>query len=97
MIEQQAISAPKSSFLDLIKNRQFLLLWLAQIISQTAWQIMNLALVVQVQTITGSSTAVAGIIICFTIPGILFAAIAGVLVERNSKRLSSCSQTWREV
>ena len=86
MIEQQAISAPKSSFLDLIKNRQFLLLWLAQIISQTAWQIMNLALVVQVQTITGSSTAVAGIIICFTIPGILFSAIAGVLVERNSKK-----------
>ena len=30
---------------------------------------------------TGSSTAVSGIIIAFTIPAILFAAIAGVFVE----------------
>lgn len=72
--------------LDLIKNRNFLLLWIAQIISQTAQQIINLALIVQVAELTGSSTAVSGIIISFTIPAILFAALAGVFVERNSKK-----------
>lgn len=71
---------------DLLKNRQFLLLWIAQILSQTAQQIINFALILQVSALTDSSTAVAGIIICFTVPGILFAAIAGVFVERNSKK-----------
>jgi predicted MFS family arabinose efflux permease len=76
-----------SSMLDVMRNRDFLKLWLAQITSQTAQQIVNFALVLQVEQITGSSTAVSGIIMAFTIPAILFAAIAGVFVERNSKRL----------
>jgi MFS family permease len=42
--------------------------------------------VFQVADITGSSTAVSGVIISFTVPAILFAAIAGVFVERNSKK-----------
>lgn len=71
---------------DVLKNRDFLKLWVAQILSQTAQQIINLALVLQVAGITGSSTAVSGIIISFTVPAILFAAIAGVFVERNSKK-----------
>ncbi|HYP40366.1 MAG TPA: MFS transporter [Chloroflexia bacterium] len=76
-----------SSILDVMRNPNFLKLWLAQITSQTAQQIVNFALVLQVEQITGSSTAVSGIIMAFTIPAILFAAIAGVFVERNSKRL----------
>ena len=71
---------------DVIKNRDFLKLWVAQILSQTAQQILNYALILQVEDLTGSSTAVAGIIISFTIPAILFAAIAGVFVERTSKK-----------
>ena len=71
---------------DVLKNRDFLKLWIAQILSQTAQQIVNFALVLQVDQISKSSTATAGVIISFTVPGILFAAIAGVFVERNSKR-----------
>ena len=87
MINEQAV--PKSgghSFRDLVQNRNFLLLWIAQIVSQTAQQIINLALILQVESLTGSSTAVSGVIISFTVPAILFAALAGVFVERNSKR-----------
>jgi MFS family permease len=75
------------SLLDVIKNGDFAKLWGAQILSQTAQQIVNIALVLHVSSITGSSTATSGIIIAFTIPAILFAAIAGVFVERNSKKL----------
>jgi MFS family permease len=71
---------------NVLKNPDFLKLWVAQILSQTAQQILNYALILQVEEITGSSTAVAGIIISFTIPAILFAAIAGVFVERTSKK-----------
>ena len=89
MIEQQAVATKEQSgagFRDVLKNRDFVKLWVAQMLSQTAQQIVNFALVLQVADITGSSTAVSGIIISFTIPAILFAAIAGVFVERNSKK-----------
>src|SRR5438552_3579566 len=88
MIKEETAAMPqaKNSMLEVLKNRHFLILWTAQILSQTAQQIINLALIVQINLLTGSSTAVAGIIICFTVPGILFAAIAGVFVERNSKK-----------
>ena len=87
MIQEETLAKPTGAFLELLKNRNFMILWIAQILSQTAQQIINLALVIQVSVISGSSTAVALIIICFTIPGILFASPAGVFVERNSKKL----------
>src|SRR6476620_4537607 len=82
----QELEAPNNSMLAVLKNRNFLLLWIAQIVSQTAQQIINFALILQVSTLTGSSTAVSGVIIAFTVPAILFSAIAGVFVERNSKK-----------
>jgi Na+/melibiose symporter-like transporter len=89
MIEQQAIATGEErseGLRDVLRNRDFVKLWVAQMLSQTAQQIVNFALVLQVADITGSSTAVSGIIISFTVPAILFAAIAGVFVERNSKK-----------
>ena len=92
MIKEKAISQSQaaaerpSRVMDVLKNRDFLKLWSAQILSQTAQQIVNYALVLQVHRISGSSTAVSGIIIAFTLPAILFAALAGVFVERNSKK-----------
>lgn len=75
-----------ASMLNVLKNRSFLLLWIAQILSQTAQQIVNIALVLQISEITKSSTATSGIIICFTIPAIILSAIAGVFVERYPKK-----------
>ncbi|MEO5953042.1 MAG: MFS transporter, partial [Chloroflexia bacterium] len=77
----------KIGIMDVLRNTDFLKLWIAQILSQTAQQIVNFALILQVERLTGSSTAVSIVIICFTIPAVLFAAIAGVFVERNSKKL----------
>jgi MFS family permease len=86
--EPVATTAQKPpSLMDVIKNSNFAKLWGAQVLSQTAQQIVNFALVLQVASITKSSTATSGIIIAFTVPAILFAAIAGVFVERNSKKL----------
>ncbi|MEO8287885.1 MAG: MFS transporter [Chloroflexota bacterium] len=93
MIEQQTAIAPQpqtqqnvATIRDVLRNPNFVKLWAAQILSQTAQQIVNYALVLQVANLTNSSTAVSGIIIAFTVPAILFAAIAGVFVERNSKK-----------
>src|SRR5689334_10057910 len=72
--------------LAVLRNRNFLYLWLAQLLSQTAQQMINYVLVVQVDALSKSSTAVSGIIIAFTLPAILFSAIAGVYVDRQPKR-----------
>jgi MFS family permease len=86
--EPAATTAQKPpSLIDVVKNGDFAKLWGAQVLSQTAQQIVNFALVLQVASITKSSTATSGIIIAFTVPAILFSAIAGVFVERNSKKL----------
>src|SRR6476620_9305592 len=57
-----------AKMMDVLRNSNFVKLWTAQILSQTAQQIVNFALLLQVARITASSTAVSGIIICFTIP-----------------------------
>src|SRR4051794_24333318 len=76
-----------ADFRTLLGNRPFLFLWAAQLFSQLAQQMINYALVRQVADLTAaSSTAIAAIIICFTVPGILFSIVAGVFVERRSKR-----------
>ncbi len=76
-----------SSFGAVLQNRNFLFLWMAQLFSQLAQQIINFALVLQVAKITNTSaTAIAGVVISFTLPAILFSAIAGVIVERQSKK-----------
>jgi len=76
-----------SGFGAVLRNHDFLYLWMAQLFSQLAQQMINYVLVRQVADLTNASgTATAGIIICFTVPAILFSAVAGVFVERQSKR-----------
>ncbi|HMA34666.1 MAG TPA: MFS transporter [Chloroflexia bacterium] len=76
-----------ASFRAVLSNRNFLYLWMAQLFSQLAQQMINYAVFLQVSDLTqASSTATAGIIICFTLPAVFFSAIAGVFVEHQSKK-----------
>lgn len=80
-------STEGSGFGAVLQNRNFLFLWMAQLFSQLAQQIINYALVLQVAKLTNNSaTATAGVVVSFTLPAILFSAIAGVVVERQSKK-----------
>lgn len=75
-----------ASFRRVLKNRNFLLLWCAQLISLTVLNAANYGIVVQVTDVT-HSTLMAGLaIIAFTLPAIPFSAIAGVMVDRLDKR-----------
>lgn len=75
-----------SGFLSLLKKRDFLRLWLAQIISMTVLNASNYALLVLIEEVTGSTTLVGLAIICFSVPAFLFSAPAGVFVDRMDKR-----------
>jgi len=69
------------------RNRAFVLLWTAQVLSQLASNMVLAGLMATVVTATGSNTANAVLILTFLVPAVAFSAIAGVLVERSDARL----------
>lgn len=75
-----------NSFLDALKNRSFFFLWLAEVFSQIAMNMMNFILLLVAFSLTNSNTAVSGIVLSFTIPAIFFGIIAGILVDRWNKK-----------
>jgi Na+/melibiose symporter-like transporter len=79
-------AAPQRGFQTLFKNRNFLLLWLAQLISMTILNASNFAIIVLIQEITGRTTLVGLAIICFSIPAVIIGAPAGVFVDHRNKR-----------
>jgi MFS family permease len=78
--------SPRVGYRSLLRNRLFLQLWLAQLISQTIQNAANYGLLVLIAETTGSSTLIGLGIIAFSVPAVLFAAPAGVLVDRINRR-----------
>lgn len=75
-----------NGFIDVFKNKNFLKLWLSQVFSQTANHLFNFLLVVKVFDLTHSSLKVSILILCFTVPSILFSIYAGILADRFSQK-----------
>jgi MFS family permease len=71
----------------LLRNRMFLALWSAQILSMTAANALTAALIVLVAELTKSNTSSSFLILLAVIPAILFGLGAGVIVDRVDKRL----------
>lgn len=76
-----------SAFIKVAKIKPFLFLWLGQVFSQTALNIMNFALVFRVYETTRSNTAVSFFVLAFGIPAVTLGMVAGVFVDRWDKRL----------
>src|SRR5579864_2110130 len=68
------------------RNREFLLLWLAQAISQTAQNAIWYGIVVLVQRLSHSSTQLSLAVLTLIIPSVVFGVLAGVYVDRWDKR-----------
>ncbi len=75
-----------SSFRRVLRNRNFLLLWLAQLISLIVFNAANFGLIVLVNNTTRSVLMAGLAIIAFTLPAVPFSALAGVFVDRLDKR-----------
>lgn len=81
-----ALSRPKSGFRTVLRNRYFLRLWVAQLISQTIMNAANYGLIILIAAQSGSVFATGGAIAAFSLPAALFGAPAGVMVDRFDKR-----------
>lgn len=71
----------------LLRNRSFLALWSAQILSMTAANALTSALIVLVAEITRSNTSSSFLILLAVIPAVVFGVFAGVVVDRSDRRL----------
>ena len=71
----------------LMRNRAFIALWGAQILSQTAANAVTSALIILVATLTHSNTSSSFLILLAIIPAVLFGFAGGVIVDRTDRRL----------
>ncbi len=74
-------------YITLFGNKQFLRLWLAQIISQTVMNAANYGLIVLVTQVSHSSLATSGAVVAFSLPALFLSVPAGALVDRFDRRL----------
>lgn len=75
-----------SPYIELIRNRNFRNLWLGQVTSQIALNMLSFVLAIRVYKETGSNAAVSLMLLSFGIPSILFGFIAGGLVDNFDKK-----------
>ena len=75
------------NFILVLKNRNFLFLWLCEAFSQIAMNMLNFILILAVFSLTSSNKSVSGIILSFTVPAIIFGLLAGVFVDRWNKKM----------
>jgi MFS family permease len=71
---------------SLFRNRHFLLLWLAQAISQTAQNAIWYGILILVEQTSNSSTHLSLAVLTLVIPSVVFGVLAGVYVDRWDKR-----------
>lgn len=77
----------EEGFGAVIRNRHFLFLWIAQAISQTAQNGIHFVQMVLIEKLTGSTSHMAVIILAFSLPGVLFSSLAGIVVDRLSHKV----------
>src|SRR5881409_4263784 len=71
----------------ILRNRAFLAIWGAQILSQVAANAVTSALIILVAEITHSNTSSSVLILLAVLPAILFGIAGGVIVDRTDRRL----------
>jgi MFS family permease len=76
----------KSTFFEVLKNRNFLKLWLSQALSQLTSNMLNFILIVRIYEATGSTVAVGLLLALYVAPSLFLGLFAGAFVDLWSKR-----------
>jgi MFS transporter, DHA3 family, macrolide efflux protein len=98
MTAQQSSSVQSSVPSSVLRNREFRLLLIAQIVSSFGDSLTGLTLLILVNELTGSTAAIATLTILLAIPTVTLGLIAGVYVDRfDRKRIMLVSDAARAV
>jgi DHA3 family macrolide efflux protein-like MFS transporter len=77
---------PPQGIRDVLRIREYRLLWLGQLISEAGDGLTNLTLLLLVNALTGSTAALAGMAIVLAIPPLTIGLVAGTYVDRLDRR-----------
>jgi MFS transporter, DHA3 family, macrolide efflux protein len=75
-----------SQLRELLRIRDFRFLWSAQVLSDFGDSLTSLTLLILIQRLTGSTVALAGLMIAIALPTLVFGILAGVYVDRLDRR-----------
>jgi MFS family permease len=84
--QRPAKSQDDTRAMAVLRNRPFLLLWLAQLSTQVGGSMVIYGLTIIITASYASNSAVSALLLSFLVPAIVFSAIAGVFVDRVDKR-----------
>lgn len=89
------ITIPKG-FSEILKNRNFLKLWISQVLSMTAGDMLTFLLAIRIYQLTGNNFIVSAYIALVGIPPVIFSVIAGAYADNhNRKKILAVSNLLR--
>jgi MFS family permease len=84
--DPREIILPRPGFGTVLGNRDFRLIWLAQVASQLADKFLMFALLILTYSISRSSTHGAALFLAYTFPSVFLSPLAGVYADRHDKK-----------
>lgn len=89
-MSEELSAEPRNSYRALLTNVNFMKLWLAQIFSQLAANLLNFALIIRVFDLAAgtkyASISVSLLVLAFGVPSIIFALLAGAYVDHLDRK-----------
>ena len=76
----------KTNFVTVLKNKNFLILWITQLISVVTANMLNFILLGKIFEATGSSVAIGFLWLFYVFPTILLGPFSGVLLDYFNKK-----------
>jgi MFS family permease len=76
----------EGGFGPVLANSNFRRLWIAQLLTQIAQSAVNFVQMALIEQLTHSTILLAVMILAFTLPGVIFSPVAGVVVDRFPKK-----------
>jgi MFS transporter, DHA3 family, macrolide efflux protein len=98
MTDATAVATAPLGVRDILRLRNYRLLWTGQLISEAGDGLTNLTLLLLVNALTGSTAALAGMAIVLAIPPLTIGLVAGTYVDRfDRRRIMLASDALRAV
>ncbi len=89
---EDTVQIKPSEYLDLLRNRDYLRIWLAQMISAVGDWVIVAALFTYVDTLSGGqSSAISVMMVARFLPAILMGFLAGVVIDRFDRKTTMIS------
>ena len=83
-----------NGFRYLLSNRDFRLIWHAQIAAQLADKFLMFSLIILAYRLSQGSTPVAITLLAYTVPAVAIAPLAGVFADRHDRKLIMVGTNW---